>query len=71
MMAHIEHSNLTSSIIEEARPPELSYPALFVRFLRFGVMAFGGPVAQIAMIRRELVDEERWIPSDRFNKLLA
>ncbi len=43
MMAHIEHSNLTSSIIEEARPPELSYPALFVRFLRFGVMAFGGP----------------------------
>ncbi|WP_082679283.1 MULTISPECIES: chromate efflux transporter [Sphingobium] len=49
----------------------MSYPALFLRFLRFGMMAFGGPVAQIAMIRRELVDEERWIPSDRFNKLLA
>jgi chromate transporter len=49
----------------------LSYPALFLRFLRFGAMAFGGPVAQIAMIRRELVDEERWISSDRFNKLLA
>ncbi|WCP73885.1 MULTISPECIES: chromate efflux transporter [Sphingomonas] len=49
----------------------MSYPALFVRFLRFGMMAFGGPVAQIAMIRRELVDEERWIGSDRFNKLLA
>ena len=71
MMAHIEHSNLTSSISVEARPPEMSYLALFLRFLRFGVMAFGGPVAQIAMIRRELVDEERWIPSDRFNKLLA
>ncbi|OHC91080.1 MAG: chromate transporter [Sphingomonadales bacterium GWF1_63_6] len=49
----------------------MSYAALFLRFLRFGMMAFGGPVAQIAMIRRELVDEERWIPSDRFNKLLA
>ncbi|WP_443018416.1 chromate efflux transporter [Sphingomonas sp. AAP5] len=49
----------------------MSYPALFLRFLRFGMMAFGGPVAQIAMIRRELVNEERWIPSDRFNKLLA
>ena len=44
---------------------------LFLRFLRFGMMAFGGPVAQIAMIRRELVDEERGISSDRFNKLLA
>lgn len=55
----------------EAQPPVLSHAALFLRFLRFGAMAFGGPVAQIAMIRRELVDEERWISSDRFNKLLA
>jgi chromate transporter len=28
-------------------------------------------VAQIAMLRRELVDEERWIDSGRFNRLLA
>lgn len=54
-----------------ARPPELSHWALFIRFLRFGFMAFGGPVAQIAMIRRELVDEEKWIGSASFNKLLA
>lgn len=57
--------------LDEARPPELSYAALFLRFLRFGVLAFGGPVAQIAMIRRELVEEEKWIGSARFNKLLA
>lgn len=55
----------------EPRPPELSHAALFLRFLRFGFMAFGGPVAQIAMIRRELVDEEKWIGSASFNKLLA
>jgi chromate transporter len=61
-------ANLKAS---DAQPPLLSYPSLFLRFLRFGAMAFGGPVAQIAMIRRELVDEERWISSDRFNKLLA
>lgn len=53
------------------RPPELSYGALFLRFLRFGFLAFGGPVAQIAMIRRELVKEEKWIGSHSFNKLLA
>ncbi len=55
----------------QPRPPELSYWCLFLRFLRFGFTAFGGPVAQIAMIRRELVDEEKWIGSGSFNKLLA
>jgi chromate transporter len=44
---------------------------LFLRFLRFGALAWGGPVAQIAMIRHELVDEERWIGSDQFNRVLA
>lgn len=52
-------------------PPILSPWQIFVRFLRFGLLAFGGPVAQIAMIRRELVDEERWLSSGRFNRLLA
>lgn len=55
----------------EPRPPELTYWALFARFLRFGLLAFGGPLAQIAMIRRELVEEEKWIGSGSFNKLLA
>jgi chromate transporter len=45
--------------------------AIFGRFLRFGLLAFGGPVAQIAMLRRELVDEEGWVSSSRFNRLLA
>lgn len=53
------------------RPPRLTLAALFLKFLRFGFLAFGGPVAQIAMIRRALVDEERWISSPRFNRLLA
>jgi chromate transporter len=45
--------------------------AIFARFLRFGLFAFGGPVAQIAMLRHELVDEERWVTGERFNRLLA
>jgi len=52
-------------------PPRLSLPRLFLKFLRFGCLAFGGPVAQIAMIRQALVDEERWVESARFNRLLA
>ncbi len=45
--------------------------AVFVRFLRFGLLAWGGPVAQIAMIKRELVEEEHWLTPARFNRLLA
>jgi chromate transporter len=51
--------------------PRLGLVALFVKFLHFGVLAFGGPVAQIAMIRRQLVEREGWISSARFNRLLA
>lgn len=53
------------------RPSHLSLTALFLKFLRFGFLAFGGPVAQIAMIRQALVEEERWIAPERFNRLLA
>lgn len=45
--------------------------AIFVRFLKFGMLAWGGPAAQIAMIKRECVDEEGWIPETTFKKTLA
>lgn len=51
--------------------PHEPYPKLFWRFLKFGLLAWGGPVAQIAMIRQELVDEEKWISNERFNRVLA
>ncbi|MFN2397780.1 MAG: chromate efflux transporter [Gemmatimonadaceae bacterium] len=51
--------------------PHESYGRLFWRFLRFGLLAWGGPVAQIAMIRRELVDDERWITPAHFNRVFA
>lgn len=51
--------------------PREPWLRLFLRFLRFGALAWGGPVAQIAMIRQELVDEERWISSAHFNRALA
>lgn len=57
--------------IADRVPPQLSLPRLFLTFLRFGCLAFGGPVAQIAMLRQSLVEEERWISPARFNRLLA
>ena len=56
---------------ETTAVPQLSLVALTTLFLRFGLLAWGGPVAQIAMIRRSLVDDQRWIPAERFNRTLA
>lgn len=62
---------MTTPIAADPHPLQLSLTALFLKFLRFGFLAFGGPVAQIAMIRQALVEEERWIDKTRFNRLLA
>ena len=45
--------------------------AIFLRFLRFGALAWGGPAAQIAMIKHECVDEEGWVSEETFKKTLA
>ena len=45
--------------------------SIFVRFLKFGLLAWGGPAAQIAMIHRECVEEERWVSEETFKKTLA
>lgn len=55
----------------EPQPPPIGLMALFGLFLGFGVRAFGGPVAQIAMIRAELVERRQWLSGARFNRLLA
>lgn len=45
--------------------------AIFVRFLKFGCLAWGGPAAQIAMIKHECVDEEKWVDEKAFQRTLA
>ena len=36
-----------------------------------GFLAWAGPVARIAMIRRELVEGEKWISKEKINRVLA
>lgn len=55
----------------EPTPPAEPYPSLFLRFLRLGLLAWGGPVAQIGLLRQEVVDRDRWISSRRFNRVLS
>eukprot|EP01038_Epipyxis_sp_PR26KG_P009967 gene9967-13407_t len=49
--------------------PKLSYFELFTIFCWFGCRAFGGPVAQIALMKQELVTEKKWITEKKFNKI--
>jgi chromate transporter len=60
-----------SDVRGQARIPHVGLMQIVLRFLRFGSLAWGGPIAQIAMLRRELVDQEHWISSERFNRTLA
>ena len=39
--------------------------AFFV-WLKIGLLSFGGPAGQIAMMHKVLVDEKKWISNDRF-----
>ncbi|MFC3549501.1 chromate efflux transporter [Lysobacter cavernae] len=68
------HDPAQSTQAPEAGPyavPREPWLRLFLRFLHFGALAWGGPVAQIAMIRHELVDQDRWVSSAQFNRALA
>ena len=58
-------------VAAEGGEPSDSGGSIFVRFLRFGALAWGGPAAQIAMIKRECVDELDWISEASFKKTLA
>src|SRR5215216_4616985 len=61
------------AVTEPAAPRTAHDPprAIFRRFLKFGALAWGGPAAQIAMIKQECVDEEGWVSEETFKKTLA
>jgi chromate transporter len=59
-------------LLRDSPPSRPDSPgAIFARFLRFGALAWGGPAAQIAMIKSECVDEEGWVDEETFRKTLA
>jgi chromate transporter len=66
-------SNFRSPVARSPDTPNEREPLgrLFLRFLKFGALAWGGPAAQIAMIKRECVDQERWVDEETFKKTLA
>jgi chromate transporter len=52
-----------------APPPSIA--ALARAFLRIGLLSFGGPAAQIALMHRELVEERRWLTEAEYLRALS
>ena len=48
------------------REPGVTWRRLFAVFWRIGILSFGGPAAQIALMHRVLVEEEQWLDEPRF-----
>lgn len=39
--------------------------------MKFGFLSFGGPVAQIGMLHRDLVEKKQWLDDEEFSRALA
>ncbi|HEU4780391.1 MAG TPA: chromate efflux transporter [Steroidobacteraceae bacterium] len=50
---------------------EVSFAEATRTWLRIGLLSFGGPAGQIAVMHRILVDEKRWISEQRFLHALS
>ena len=48
------------------RDSAVTWRRLFTVFWRIGILSFGGPAAQIALMHRVLVEEEGWLDEARF-----
>lgn len=46
--------------------PSITFTDLLRVFTRIGLLSFGGPAGQIALMHRELVDERKWIAEEDF-----
>ncbi len=51
--------------------PTYSLKELFLYFLKLGATGFGGPVALVGYMHRDVVEKRRWISEDDFKEGLA
>jgi hypothetical protein len=64
--------NSTSGLEDNSKVPRLPLLKLFwFFFYNFGLFAWGGPVAQIALIKERLIIQDEWITLERFQRVFA
>ena len=54
------------AVADDAAPAYPTFAEATKVWAKIGVLSFGGPAGQIALMHKELVDERRWISESRF-----
>jgi chromate transporter len=57
---------MTEKLASPIPPESVTFQEALSFWLKLGVISFGGPAAQIAMMHLELVEKRRWISEQRF-----
>ncbi|MEM0899486.1 MAG: chromate efflux transporter [Pseudomonadota bacterium] len=55
-----------SEVVEDRPAQPQPMGEVFSAFAKIGMLSFGGPAAQIAVMHRVLVEEKRWLSEERF-----
>src|SRR3979411_1330931 len=58
--------DLSDGVGREARVARPSFREAFRFWLKLGLISFGGPTGQIAIMQTELVEKKKWISQSRF-----
>jgi chromate transporter len=62
---------MTDTSIPGAVAPDPTLAELTRVFARIGVLSFGGPAAQIALMHREIVEERPWLTEEEYLRALS
>lgn len=57
--------------LETSRQSGRGLGEIALAFLILGTVAFGGPAAHVALMRRELIVKRKWLPEDEFKRMFA
>ena len=61
-------ADAATQMVMETRPP---LRALLLYFLRLGTLGFGGPIALVGYMQKDLVDDRKWVSKEDFLEGLA
>ena len=67
----LSSSSATSAANSNTDVTDIAWREAFWVWLRIGLLSFGGPAAQIALMHREVVDERRWLSEPQFLNALS
>jgi len=65
--------NVTSAnpVVEEKMSTQPTMRALLLYFLRLGALGFGGPIALVGYMQRDLVEDRKWVSKEDYLEGLA